>query len=148
VKVIERIYSPKDTKSMIGQADIYFSGRMHAGVGAMSQSVPTVLVAYGHKHIGISRLVGQEEFVFQGGSPYELRDLAQRLWENRNRCREVIKNRMPHVESLLHLSFEMLREATSLEKTQMGKIPDNVIEKWQKEIEDVKNDQRLVLPVY
>ena len=58
-KLIEGKYTSSEAKGIIGQCDMYISGRLHAGVAAASQIVPIVFLAYGHKHRGFARLLHQ-----------------------------------------------------------------------------------------
>jgi polysaccharide pyruvyl transferase WcaK-like protein len=48
----------RQTKSLIGQCDLFIGARMHACVAAVSQCVPTVALAYSQKFKGVMDLVG------------------------------------------------------------------------------------------
>lgn len=43
------IYTPAETKGIISHFDMLVSGRVHAAVAALSQSVPTTIIDYGHE---------------------------------------------------------------------------------------------------
>ena len=130
LRVIERIYTTEETKSVIGQCDFYVSGRMHAGVAALSQGVPTVLVAYGHKHRGIARLVGQEENVFRGGSAEDLRALVQEAWERREASAAQIRQNLPKVKQRCGLAFDIVRDVAGLDKAADGRVPEDLVNEW------------------
>ncbi|MDO9475475.1 MAG: polysaccharide pyruvyl transferase family protein, partial [Pseudohongiella sp.] len=49
VVVLDGIYTPHETKAIIGSFDMLVSGRIHAAVAGISQHVPTVIIDYGHE---------------------------------------------------------------------------------------------------
>jgi colanic acid/amylovoran biosynthesis protein len=49
-----------ETKWLIGQCDFFVGSRMHACIGALSQSVPAVGLAYSGKFAGVFRSIGAE----------------------------------------------------------------------------------------
>ncbi|OQX86899.1 MAG: hypothetical protein B6D55_04825, partial [Candidatus Omnitrophica bacterium 4484_70.2] len=64
LKIIEGKYNAAEAKGIIGYSDMFITGRLHAGVAALSQRIPTVLIAYGHKHKGIAKMCGVERYVY------------------------------------------------------------------------------------
>jgi len=48
-----------ETKYVIGQCDFFLGSRMHACIGALSQCVPAVGLAYSRKFAGVMELVGE-----------------------------------------------------------------------------------------
>jgi polysaccharide pyruvyl transferase WcaK-like protein len=50
-------------KYLIGQCDFFLGSRMHACIGALSQFVPTVALAYSQKFIGVLNSIGVGELV-------------------------------------------------------------------------------------
>jgi colanic acid/amylovoran biosynthesis protein len=130
LKVIEGKYSPSEAKGVIGQCDLYISGRLHAGVAALSQSVPTVLAAYGHKHRGFATLVGQQKYAFYGTDPNELKSLVEEVWASREEIRKTIEEKMVRVRELVYLNIEIVGDILKLDKQERDRIPKEVSDAW------------------
>jgi polysaccharide pyruvyl transferase WcaK-like protein len=86
-----------ETKYLIGQCDFFLGSRMHACIGALSQCVPAVGLAYSRKFAGVMELVGD------GAAVIDLRtaDLATisegatKAWQNRTAMRQSLFDCMP-----------------------------------------------------
>jgi len=135
LSIIEGKYSAPEVKAIIGQCDLYISGRLHAGIAALSQGIPTVLLAYGHKHYGIARLFRQESMVYAEGDAEELKSLIKYAWSNKTEITEVLRERLPRVKKLAHLNFEIVKEIIDLKKEQRSCIPKEIYETWIKRSE-------------
>jgi len=129
-KVIEGKYSAREAKSIIGQCDMYISGRLHAGVAALSQAIPTVLLGYGHKHRGFAKLLHQEKYVFEGTDSDKLKSIVQDAWENRENTAQILKDRMPRIRELVNLNFEIVKEIADLDKSERRHIPKEMSDAW------------------
>ena len=132
LRIIEGKYTPSEAKAAIGQCDMFISGRLHAGVAALSQGVPTVLVAYGHKHRGFARLVGQEKYAYQGRDPAELKALVTQAWAEREESTAVIKQRMQGVRDRVHLNFEVVSRIADFHRDGVIHIPQELLDDWAK----------------
>ena len=130
LRLIEGKYTPSEAKSIIGQCDMYISGRLHAGVAALSQAIPTVLLGYGHKHRGFARLLGHEKYVFEGTDPEELKSIVENCWKNREEITKVLKDRMVRVRELVNLNFEIVKEIVNLNKCERNHIPKEISDAW------------------
>jgi colanic acid/amylovoran biosynthesis protein len=108
--LVNGVYSAPELKGVIGEFDIFLSGRLHAGAAGYSQGVPTALLAYGHKHYGFAELYKQEDYVIDGQSDDEILDLVQTVWENRGEIEEQLSEQHPSVEELAERNFELLAE--------------------------------------
>jgi len=53
--IIKKDYNAKELKGIIGRCDLFVTARMHAGIAAISQMIPTIVLSYNHKTIGIFR---------------------------------------------------------------------------------------------
>ena len=53
VVFFDRVFNHRQIKSLIGQCDFFIGSRMHACIGAASQCVPTVGLAYSSKFAGV-----------------------------------------------------------------------------------------------
>jgi colanic acid/amylovoran biosynthesis protein len=130
LRLIEGKYTASEVKSLIGQCDMYISGRLHAGIAALSQGVPTVLVSYGHKHHGIARLLRQEKYVYTGENAEELRSHVKYAWDNRVEIAKVLHERLPRIKKLVHLNFEIVKEIVDLKKEQRNHMPKEISDMW------------------
>ncbi len=58
VLFVDRDFTHRQIKSLIGACDLFVGSRMHACIGAASQCVPTVALAYSDKFAGVMEVVG------------------------------------------------------------------------------------------
>jgi len=131
LKLIEGTYSPNEVKGLIGKLDLHISGRLHAGVAALSQYVPTVLLAYGHKHVGFAKMLGQERYVWQPSrGPDGLLAIVKQIWENRERVVTKLHERIPFVKELAKLNAKILSDVLKLDEKSRIRPPKAVIDKW------------------
>lgn len=115
IKLIEGPYNPKETKAIIRQFDMFVTGRLHASVAAISQSVPTVVIMHGHKQkshktIGFFDIAGLPECV---AYPSDSKNIIERIkycWNNRREIRTHLNKRIPEIQQLVHDSFNVLPE--------------------------------------
>lgn len=63
VRIVNREYDQHEIKGVIGRCDFFVGSRMHACIGALSQGIPCVGVAYSMKFRGVFESVGVEEWV-------------------------------------------------------------------------------------
>jgi colanic acid/amylovoran biosynthesis protein len=136
IHLIEGKYSASEAKGMIGQCDLYISGRLHAGVAALSQAIPTILLAYGHKHYGFARLVGQEEYVYGGNDAKALLSLTKDLWVNRDRITSEIRGQMKRVFELANLNGEIVKEILELSSNHSNGVLEDLSSLWVKKERD------------
>ena len=132
LRLIEGKYTSSEAKGVIGQCDMYISGRLHAGVAALSQGIPTVLLAYGHKHRGFASLVHQEKYVFEGTDPGELKSIVEDTWKNREGIKKVLKDRMARIRDLVNLNFKIVKEIVDLTEEERNNIPKEKSDVWVK----------------
>jgi polysaccharide pyruvyl transferase WcaK-like protein len=66
VRIVSGEYDPHEVKWIIGQCDFFIGSRMHSCIGALSQGVPCVGVAYSMKFRGVFESVGMEDWVVDG----------------------------------------------------------------------------------
>jgi len=130
LKLIKGKYSPSEAKGMIGQCDLFISGRLHAGVAALSQGVPTIFLAYGHKHRGFASLLHHEKYVHEGKDPDQLLYLVKDAWENRQKISYTLHQRMVRVEELVNLNFEIIEEILDMNQTGDFRLPEERVKIW------------------
>lgn len=113
IKLIKGPYTPQETKAIIRQFDMFLTGRLHASVAAISQSVPTVVLMHGHKQkshktIGFFDIAGLPEYVAYPHNSNDIIKKVQSCWENRERIKLHLDKRMPEVKQLAKESFNVL----------------------------------------
>jgi colanic acid/amylovoran biosynthesis protein len=108
------IYDPWTTKSIIKNFDMVVSGRVHAAVAALSQSVPTVIIDYGHepkahKLMGFATVALVQDYV---ANPCSLVDLKQKItncFVQKQQYKSHLDKRIPKVKDLARKNFELLK---------------------------------------
>jgi colanic acid/amylovoran biosynthesis protein len=113
VMCLDGVYDAWQTKAIIGSFDMLVSGRVHAAVAGLSQSVPTVIIDYGHppkahKLRGFATVAGVSEFVADPANGAELAETIERCWAQRKEIRESLDRRIPQVKDLSSQSFDYL----------------------------------------
>lgn len=110
LKLMDRMYSASEIKSVIGQLDLFVTGRMHAGIAALSQAIPTVLLAYGRKHYGVAKLLNQERYVCTGRDPEEIISAVRDAWKNREEIKKLLEKKLIEVKGLALLNAKLVKE--------------------------------------
>lgn len=109
------IYDAWTTKSIIKNFDMLVSGRVHAAVAGLSQSVPTVIIDYGHepkahKLMGFATVAQVQDYV---ANPCSLVDLKQKItncFVQKQKYKSHLDKRIPEVKDLARKNFELLKE--------------------------------------
>lgn len=114
VLCIDNVYSPWETKAIIKQFDMFVTGRLHASVAAISQSVPTVVIMHGHgpkshKTIGMFRIAGLEEYVAYPNVAEDLKIKINQCWNNRDQIRAHLDGCIPKVKQLAKDGFDAIK---------------------------------------
>jgi colanic acid/amylovoran biosynthesis protein len=110
ISLIKGTYSPFEIKGVIGQLDLFITGRLHAGISALSQAVPTVLLAYGRKHYGVAKLLGQEKYVCGGKDPEETTSIVRDAWENKEEIKRALQRKLIEVRQLAKLNARLVKD--------------------------------------
>lgn len=116
VFTLDGIYDPWKTKSIIGNFDMLVSGRIHGAVAGLSQSIPTVIIDYGHepkahKLRGFAQLVHSEEFIC---NPNDSKDIIKKIdlcWNRLSEEKERLQNIIPKVQKLARETFTILKDS-------------------------------------
>lgn len=108
------IYDPWTTKAIINQFDMLVSGRVHAAVSGLSQSVPTVIIDYGHepkahKLIGFAKVAQVEEYVANPCSLIDMKEKVFRCFNERQNYKKHLHKHIPEVSNLARKNFEILK---------------------------------------
>jgi len=114
VFVVRDALRPEDLKALIGLCDIFVGMRMHSLIGALSQGVPAIALAYGSKQLGLMRRFGMERFAFEMSDLREavLGEALGRLWAEKTGLRGSIKSKME--SEIVPASRENLTEVANL----------------------------------
>lgn len=107
-------YTPKETKAIINNFDMFVSGRIHAFVAAVSQCVPTVIINRGHggrshRNIGFARSVGLQDYISDPSSIDDMKAKVKSCWENKEQLRVILQERIPSVKEKAHQLFDSLK---------------------------------------
>lgn len=118
IRCIDNVYNPWQTKAIIGKFDMFVTGRLHASVAAISQSVPTVVIMHGHgqeshKTIGFFRIAQLEDYVVRPGEPDNMKKTVKKCWENRVNIRKHLDKRIPEIQSIARASFDAIKRIIS-----------------------------------
>jgi len=103
-------YNESEIKYIIGLCDFFIGSRMHACIAALSQSVPTVSIAYSSKFIGVMQTIGVAELV---ADPRKLEKadlfrLISDVFERKAEFRDYLDRTMPGVKkAVLNLFNEI-----------------------------------------
>lgn len=115
---VENPYPPKQLKAIIGNFDMFITGRLHASVGSMTQMVPTVFIMHGENFIrstkiqGFANHIDMEEFVAE---PYDANDIIMKIdacWNSRDAIRKKLQHKIPEVQEKARKSFDTIAEIT------------------------------------
>lgn len=114
VSMLTGIYLADETKAIVSNFDMVVSGRVHAAVGALSQSVPTVIIDYGHepkahKLKGFATIAGMEEYVANPADENDIWQKVEQCWINRKEINSFLEKRNIEVEALVHANFDILK---------------------------------------
>jgi colanic acid/amylovoran biosynthesis protein len=118
--MVKGIYDPSGIKYIIGQCDYFIGSRMHACVAAVSQSIPTVSIAYSKKFRGVMETIGMEEYVADPKKMDEQTIIAliDTAYERRAEIRKMLEGKMPEVKKkVLNLYKEILEELNQKNRT-------------------------------
>jgi colanic acid/amylovoran biosynthesis protein len=137
VSMVEGCHEAQLTKAIIGTCDLYLSGRLHAGVAALSQGIPTVLLPYGRKFLGFAALVGQQDFAartFRGRiDGQDVKVKLDRAWENRDAIRARINATMVDVRQLSRLNGRIVADLLGLVSQSVRGVPVETVDEWEGE---------------
>ena len=111
---LKGLYNAAISKTIIGQFDMLISGRIHGAVQGLSQSIPTVIIDYGHepkahKLKGFGRLYGVEEYVCDPNDADQMILIAEKIWKDREAVKQKLQTRIPQIENLARMNFSLTR---------------------------------------
>ena len=115
IHVIERVNDAWETKVLLGEFDLLISGRIHGAIGSLSQSVPTLIIDYGHepkahKLEGFAKLLEFENFVTNPLSAKDMIDKFETLYNNIDTLSKDLKKILPSIQNKARKNFDLLKE--------------------------------------
>lgn len=110
------IYDAKETKAIVANFDMLISGRVHGAIAGISQSIPTVIIDYGHepkahKLLGFAKVSGVDDYIANPADLIDLNAKVIRCWENRRQIHEFLVGKNKEIAKLVHLQFDGLHSA-------------------------------------
>ncbi|MAE59837.1 MAG: hypothetical protein CMJ49_00615 [Planctomycetaceae bacterium] len=92
-------YTAPQIKYFIGQCDFFIGARMHACIAAISQCIPTAVMAYSKKAAGVMERIGVGEVVtdLRQLSPTQCASKLGELFDQRHEIHHKLTQSMPHV---------------------------------------------------
>ena len=109
------VYDTWQTKAIVGSFDMLVSGRVHAAVAGLSQSVPTVIIDYGHepkahKLMGFATVAGAQEYVADPSNKNDLKLKIEKCWGSKEAYKDHLNQHIPKVKLMSKKNFELLKE--------------------------------------
>jgi polysaccharide pyruvyl transferase WcaK-like protein len=104
--LIEDEYDQHEIKALIGQCDFFLGSRMHACIGALSQCLPAVGLAYSQKFDGVFVSAGVGDLVIdlRKHDCGAVMDLVASTYPRRFEIRNALESNMPNIrERVLEL---------------------------------------------
>ena len=119
VHLISRSYDQSELKWLIGTCDFFIGSRLHSCIGALSQRVPTIGLAYSRKFSGVFESVGVGGMAVDmtGCDTETIVRRCLQSFENRDLVSSVLASKLPEVETHLRKVFERLLEEKALPRT-------------------------------
>ena len=96
-----------EIKHWIGRCDFFIGARMHACIGALSQHVPAVSIAYSDKFIGVMESIGFANLVADPRKMDEqqILQLVDDIFSQRRSVRRALEEKMPVVKQTIRDLF-------------------------------------------
>lgn len=103
-------YRYDEIKYLIGMSDFFVGARMHACIGAISQHIPTVSIAYSDKFAGVMQAIGAGDLVVDPRR-MNLEEMIATLghaYDRRESVRSQLEKRMPVVKGAIRVALKDL----------------------------------------
>jgi len=103
-------YDHREIKYIIGMCDFFVGSRMHACIGALSQYIPAVGIAYSRKFYGVFESIGVESLVADPRTmgKKEILSIIDEAYEHRTSLKEKLQQTIPHVKETVLNLFSVL----------------------------------------
>ncbi|MEI6267288.1 MAG: polysaccharide pyruvyl transferase family protein [Methylococcaceae bacterium] len=107
---VRGLYDQNEIKYIIGRCDFFIGSRMHACIGALSQSIPAIGISYSRKFFGVFESIGVGYLI---ADPRELTidetlNVIEKAFMDRKEIKKHLLNEMPEIkEKILNLFNEI-----------------------------------------
>ncbi len=110
VILLEKGYDQNETKYIIGLCDFFLGARMHATIGAISQGIPAVALAYSRKFKGVFETAGIADCVIdlRNLQNEQILDGVMEIYHRRDQFRAVLEKTVPELQVMLLTMFDDL----------------------------------------
>lgn len=100
---IDESYDHHELKAMIGRCEFFMGSRMHACIGALSQSVPAAGLAYSRKFYGVYQSIGVAKLVIdlRKHDAFSVVRLAEKAYVGRSALHDQLKSKIPEVRDVV-----------------------------------------------
>lgn len=113
--LLSEILLPAETKAVIRQFDMLVSGRVHGAIAGLSQSIPTVILDYGHepkahKLKGFADMADVSEYICNPNKYDEITEKIAKCFNERDTINSALKEKNIELSRLAKKNFEVLKE--------------------------------------
>jgi colanic acid/amylovoran biosynthesis protein len=108
IHLISEEYDQFAIKGIIGLCDFFVGSRMHACIGALSQGIPTIAVAYSKKFLGVFNSIGEGNMVIDART-VDIETALQNIcnaFQERECLKEVTRKKVEGVNAQLFNTFQ------------------------------------------
>lgn len=111
-KVLDKDLTPPQTKGFISQMDAMIAFRMHAAIAAIDSEVPTIVVSYSHKTIGLFEQFELSRWVvnYDADLIRNLEDKLERLIAERVAIKNKISEKLQEIRPLARKNIDIILE--------------------------------------
>ena len=114
IYLLDGVYDAWTTKAIIGSFDMLVSGRVHGAVAGLSQTIPTVIIDYGHepkahKLKGFAIEAGAEDFVADPAIKGDINNKIRNCWDNMDTYKAHLEHTIPGTKEKAKQNFLLLK---------------------------------------
>ncbi|MEM3658413.1 MAG: polysaccharide pyruvyl transferase family protein [Candidatus Hadarchaeum sp.] len=108
--LIENQPPPRILKALYGFMDIFIATRLHSAIFAWSQGVPSVVISYQPKTMGVAQMLGLEDWVIniEDITPEYLFEILTSLWERRREISTYLQRMMPSLIQQVNFTRDLI----------------------------------------
>jgi colanic acid/amylovoran biosynthesis protein len=112
IKILLADYSPEELKGIIGLCDLFIGARMHSNIAALSMGVPTVVIGWSHKYLGIMNMLDQQDYLcsINALTYSKLVLMIDAVWANRLKIQKDLQARKPQIDKSIIESVFAIKE--------------------------------------
>lgn len=106
--LIEAAYDQHEIKGLIGECNFFLGSRMHACIGALSQCIPAVGLAYSDKFSGVYKTIGMESLVadLRTNDNRHVVEIIDNLYRRRSGIRKELETKVPEIIESIFSTFK------------------------------------------